>query len=127
MAPRASARALLACLGLVVAGAGCAGCTARKDPPADAAGGQIYEFQNCQNCHGRNGEGTALGPPLAKLSSHWTRAALTQYLADPEAAARTDERLGALANAYSGRMTRYDNLSEEQRSVLAGWLLERHP
>ena len=48
-------RMLLFCA-LVLAATGCFG---RKDPPVDADGPLIYEFQNCRNCHGENGEGVS--------------------------------------------------------------------
>ena len=102
-------------------------CQTRKDPPAGAGGDLIYELQNCANCHGENGEGNMLGPPLARLSSHWTAEELTEYLADPDAMLAGDERLQGIAKGYSGQMSRYDNLSLEQRRVLAEWLLARHP
>jgi len=103
------------------------GCFGRKDPPGGADGQVIYDFQNCKNCHGENGEGNSLGPPLAKLSSSWSRDQLAAYLNDPEPVLATNERLRTLAKAYVGKMSRYDNLSEEQRGVLAEWLLARHP
>ena len=103
------------------------GCQTRKDPPPGAGGDMIYELQNCANCHGHNGEGNLLGPPLARLSSNWTAEELVAFLTDPESVLAGEERLRALASDYSGQMTRYDNLSLEQRRVLAEWLLERHP
>ena len=87
----------------------------------------IYELQNCANCHGGNGEGNALGPPLARLTSNWSAEEMVAFLTDPEPVLAADERLRTLAGAYSTQMTRYDNLTEEQRLVLARWLLERHP
>jgi mono/diheme cytochrome c family protein len=116
-------RMLLFCA-LALAATGCLG---RKDPPAGADGPLIYEFQNCRNCHGENGEGSSLGPPLAGLSSSWSRDELALFLNDPAPVLEANGRLRALANAYSGEMARYDNLTEEQRGVLAAWLLERHP
>lgn len=111
---------------LALAGVGTA-CQTRKDPPAGAPGEMIYELQNCANCHGKNGEGNMLGPPLAKLTSNWSAERLVAFLTDPEPVLAADERLRTLAGTYSSQMTRYDNLTEEQRRVLADWLLARHP
>lgn len=111
-------------LALVLIGSSCGG---RVDPPADAGGAQVYELQNCRNCHGANGEGNALGPPLAKLQANWSRDELVAFLTDPAPVLESNERVRALAKAYPAQMSRYDNLSPEQLGELADWLLARHP
>ncbi len=120
MAERAGRFGAALLLSLYVASA----CTLRKDPPPGASGVDIYALQNCANCHGQLGRGNALGPPLSSLARHWTRELLVEYLADPRPFVERDERLTALDAEYSGQMSRYDNLSVEQRRVLAEWLLE---
>jgi cytochrome c553 len=100
-------------------------CSFRRQPPPGASGAEIYRLQNCANCHGEVREGTRLGPPLAGLRAHWTRARLTEYLADPRPMVEADARLSALDERYgSSDMGRYDNLDLSQRSTLAEWLLE---
>ena len=120
MAERAGRLAAALLLSLHVASA----CSLREDPPPGASGADIYALQNCANCHGQLGRGSSLGPPLASLGRHWTSELLVEYLADPRLFVERDERLAALSAEYSGQMSRYDNLSVEQRRVLAEWLLE---
>ncbi len=100
-------------------------CALRRPPPPGASGAQIYELQNCANCHGEEGAGTSRGPALRELSRHWTRERLVDYLADPQAVAAVDPRLRARGREFSSEMGPYDNLTAEQRGVLADWLLAR--
>jgi mono/diheme cytochrome c family protein len=109
-------------LALLAAGAAL-GCALRRDPPPGASGALIYELQNCANCHGADGAGTPRGPELADLAAHWSRAELARFLAEPGERLERDGRLQALRAAYRGSMSSYDNLSEEQRLLLADHLL----
>ena len=59
MADRAGRLAAALLLSLHVGSA----CTLRRDPPPGAGGADIYELQNCANCHGELGGGNSLGPP----------------------------------------------------------------
>lgn len=101
-----------------------AACLGPQQPPPGADAYTIYDLQNCANCHGASGEGTGLGPPLRDLGRWWDRAGLVDFLADPDRWEETDERLGRLAEEYSGNMQTYENLSEAERGRLADWLLE---
>lgn len=98
-------------------------CSLRQPPPEGASGPQIYELQNCANCHGAGGEGSSLGPALRGLAAWWTRDALVSYLADPRTFVENDPRLKELDERYWGSMSSYDNLTAAQRGVLADWLL----
>jgi len=100
-------------------------CSLRKQPPPGASGEVIYELQNCANCHGPAREGTRLGPALAGLDPSWTRERLAEYLDDPRAMVAREPRLQELDRTWSTDMGRYDNLSQDQRLVLADWLLAR--
>ena len=100
-------------------------CSSRVDPPPGASGADIYALQNCANCHGERGQGTEhLGPPLRDLAASWTVADLGRYLARPEEFLERDPRLRALDAEYTSEMNRYDNLTDDERRVLAEWLLE---
>lgn len=110
----------LACLGPA--------CIFRRQPPPGASGTQIYELQNCANCHGDAREGTRRGPPLAGLEAHWSVDLLAEYLADPQGIVERDPRLQAFGKEYEGsEMGRYDNLDLDLRRTLASWLLEDGP
>ncbi len=98
-------------------------CSLRTDPPPGAKGAEIYVLQNCHNCHGERREGNSRGPALQDLGRHWTRDTLARFLADPAPFLERDERLQALRRPYSDDMSRYDNLTEEERERLAEHLL----
>ncbi len=122
-APRAAPAALATLAVLAVLAGLAAACAFRRTPPPGASGALIYDYQNCANCHGDAGEGQSLGPPLRDLGRHWTRDALGAFLADPDGHAERDPRLAELEERYAGNMQPYDNLTLEQRLVLADWLL----
>src|SRR5690349_18175460 len=76
---RVTAAALAAAALLSIAGASaCGGKPVRS-------GKELFQLQGCVLCHGKEGEGTALGPVLHGASAHWTKATLVEYLRDPHA------------------------------------------
>ncbi|MCZ6596852.1 MAG: c-type cytochrome [Planctomycetota bacterium] len=101
-----------------------AACSLRTPPPPGADGALIYELQNCANCHDEGLGGTSRGPGLVGLAQHWNAADLAGYLADPAAYLEDDERLQELEASHSGEMGPYANLTLDQRTVLARWLLQ---
>jgi len=98
-------------------------CTSRRPPPEDADGATIYEYQGCYVCHGDAGQGKSLGPALRGLPANWTGDALVLFLADPDAACDADPRLAAQRKKYPAAMANYEGLTDDQRGVLADWLL----
>ncbi len=101
-----------------------ASCLGRKPVPEGATGAQIYVLQNCKLCHEPDGSGSDRAPALGGLREHWTRDRLVLYLFDPAPIIAADPRLKELEDTHSLPMPRYHNLTEEQRGVLADWLLE---
>jgi len=98
-------------------------CQLPKDPPPGATGAEIYTLQLCFNCHGDQGEGKDLGPPLRDLSQSWTRDELADFLGDTERWEEEDERVYQLSQEYDGNMRGYWNLELDERLRLADWLL----
>ncbi|HEX9154478.1 MAG TPA: cytochrome b N-terminal domain-containing protein, partial [Nitrospira sp.] len=74
---------------------------------------KIY-FANCVNCHGRDATGGALGPSLIRLASsrHLSKEFLLKYIS------------GHAREPSPDSMPRFQQLSLEQRSELADWLLK---
>lgn len=110
------------CLALLLSTA-TAACFGPRQPPPGAAADLIYELQNCANCHAADRSGTRLGPPLAGLRAHWTRASLARFLEDPEPWRAGDPRLAEQARELDSVMGPYANLGPEERLRLADWLL----
>lgn len=99
-------------------------CLGRRPVPEGASGAEIFVLQNCKLCHEPDGSGSGRGPALRKLRQYWTEEQLVVYLFDPAPMIAADPRLKEQEDRHSLPMPRYHNLSEEQRRVLAGWLLE---
>lgn len=100
-------------------------CLGRKAVPEGASGAEIYVLQNCRLCHEEDGSGSGRGPALGQLRTNWTVEQLVSYLSDPAPFIEADPRLKKLEDTHSLPMPRYHNLTEQQRSRLAVWLLER--
>ena len=99
-------------------------CASPVQPPPGASGSEIYALQLCANCHGDDGGGKSLGPPLRDLASHWDESTLADFLGDPRGWEERDARLRRLADDHSGTMDPYDNLSVDERRRLARFLLQ---
>lgn len=109
----------------VLMGFALAGCGGGEEPEgraADARGRALFMAFGCTLCHGPDGAGTTLGPPLRGLAKHWTREELASYLADPQAAVARDPRLAELARQYAKEMPAITT-PEEQRLEIADYVL----
>lgn len=100
-------------------------CLGRKPVPEGASGAEIFVLQNCRQCHEEDGSGSGRGPALGNLRANWTADQLVSYLADSKPFIEADARLKKLEDSHSLVMPRYHNLTDDQRGVLAAWLLDR--
>lgn len=113
------------------------GCGAEEPGEAQAANSlgeadesraiNLYQSEACTACHGEMAQGQEeIGPALLDLAPYWDVDRLMAYLEDPEAfrAANPDfeERRDV---AFEIEMPAFDHLSEDQRRLLARWLLTR--
>ena len=103
------------------------GCLGRRPVPEGATGDQIYVLQNCKLCHKADGSGGRRGPKLEDLTRHWSVERLVLYLEDPEQIIADDERLLSREDDFTLSMPSYRNLTFEQRTTLAEWLLQTYP
>ena len=109
-------------LGLTL-GTTLASCSDAADAgPVDGA--TLFNRNGCMACHGMNRQGGSLGPTLKGLAEHWSVEQLVAYLEDPKGYAAQDERLRVQGEAFRSPMPPYANLSVEERTTLAAWLLE---
>lgn len=104
---------------------GMAGCGAALDPQLVTQGREAYLAEGCHACHGRQQEGTVMGPDLRKVSRHWQLEELTAYLADPASHRQRQARLERLSRRYSTQMPALATLPQERRLALATFLLSR--
>ena len=115
-----SVSASLLGLSLVVSLASCSD-SGEGGKPIDGA--TLFNRNGCIACHGMNRQGGGLGPVLKGLGQHWTTEQLVAYLEDPKGYAEGDERLKAQGAKYRSPMPPYANLSVDERTTLASWLL----
>lgn len=108
---------------LLLALAACGG----PDAGPGLTGAQLYELHGCAVCHGAGGEGRSLGPPLVGLAAHWERAALAEFLREPDVAVAADERLAEVARRFPSRMKPYRNTTGEERLRIADFVLSLGP
>ena len=87
----------------------------------------LFQSEACTACHGEMAQGIEqAGPALKALAPYWDVDRLMAYLADPEGfrAANPDfeDRREVV---FELEMPASDHLSEDQRRLLARWLLTR--
>ena len=99
-------------------------CSTPRSSPRSAGGARIYRMQHCSHCHGEERQGKLHSPPLTDLARNWTHDTLVEYLTAPAAFVARDPRLSREARKYSSRMGPSNDMTAEERSVLADWLLE---
>jgi mono/diheme cytochrome c family protein len=118
-------RALL--LLLLAAPVSACGPTQARDPAAEAGGAargaRLFSGQGCATCHGADGAGGMLGPPLRGIAPQWTRPQLIEFLADPHAFALRSPRIAEEERRFLSPMQSFGALPEEERAALADFVL----
>ena len=101
-----------------------AGCTKTKlsDAASSLPGRRVFESNNCTRCHGSDGEGGMAAPSLRDVSARLSKAQLAEYLRDPDAFARKDERIGGMAGTYPTRMPGFPNIAPADLDLLVDYL-----
>ena len=87
----------------------------------------LFQSEGCNACHGDRAEGLeGAGPALRDLAPYWDVDRVMAYLADPEGfrAANPDFE-DRRDTVYELEMPAFDHLTEDQRRLLARWLLSR--
>lgn len=124
--------ALAAVCGLILIGCGGAepdvGQASNSISEADESRAiKLFQSEACTVCHGEMAQGVEeTGPALRDLAPYWDVDRLMAYIADPEGfrAANPDFE-DRREVAFELEMPASDQLSEDQRRLLARWLLSR--
>jgi cytochrome c553 len=98
------------------------------EPPtaeAVARGAAVWEAEGCAVCHGEEGEGGEIAPPLLDLAANWTPADLAAYLADPVVDPEENPRLASIAEQYEIEMPGVQESSGTEVTDLVAFLLSR--
>jgi mono/diheme cytochrome c family protein len=88
----------------------CGGAPLKKDTLGDDPGGLLYNGYtkpeaNCYHCHGGDGQGTALGPSLAKAIPKMTDAEVNDTIKNGRAKTIMEPYGGKLSDAEIGQIT----------------------
>jgi mono/diheme cytochrome c family protein len=86
-------------------------------------GAALFISRNCITCHGAGGNGATAGPRLRDLSKHYTIESMIEYLKDPDAAMKRDERLRKRAEGFGALMPKYNYLPEDELKKLSVYVL----
>jgi len=108
----------------MVCGLVCVVCVGCEKPPVN--GRTVFLTIGCARCHGNDGEGASLGPPLEALSTKFDQQSMTAFLDNPIAYAEKDERLQKWRDEYYTPMPKLQ-MTAEQRVALIDYLFEKHP
>jgi cytochrome c2 len=87
----------------------------------------LFQSEACSVCHGEMAQGMeGAGPALRDLAPYWDTDRLTTYLADPEGFRADNPDFEDRRDVvFELEMPASDHLSEDQRRLLARWLLTR--
>lgn len=108
-------------------------CRQAEEPAAEpapalvSAGSEAYRVNACGICHGREREGTELGPPLRNLARFWSAERLQAFLKEPESFRTSSERMAQLAELYPADMPGLPAATAEELTALAAYLLATDP
>ena len=91
----------------------------------EITGEKIYADLQCANCHGKNGEGTELGPALENISRNWSKTELINYLRNPSDFANK-ENIRKLKKQFSRSvMPGFEQTEVKKLGKLADYLLTK--
>jgi cytochrome c551/c552 len=84
----------------------------------------LFEENACVDCHGEDRKGGEAAPSLFGIRAHWTEAKLVEYFYNPEFYMVSDPTVLARNPGYEITMPPFLDMSEEDRSLLARWVLQ---
>ncbi len=96
-------------------------CGEQAAPPADAT--EIFAAANCTMCHGRELEGSGLGPALSNIAAEWDEAELKTYVRDASKYKDTGNRLSHDPK-WVMKMPPFPQ-GEQDLDTLVNWLLTK--
>lgn len=126
---------ILAFLTLLVL-AGCGGEPAEEaapepEPVVPLTGEELARVQElkeeniCAECHGENLDGSETGPSLQNVAQYWTEDALVKYIYNPEFYMVSHQEVRQRNSGYEADMPAFIDMPEEDRRLLARWVLQQ--
>ncbi len=83
----------------------------------------LVEDNICAECHGANLEGTETGPALINVGQYWTESKLEKYIYNPEFFMVSHPEIRRRNPGFEVDMPPYTDMPEEDRRLLARWVL----
>ncbi len=84
----------------------------------------LFEENTCVDCHVEDRKGSEAAPSLLGIRAHWTEAKLVKYFYNPEFYMVSDLTVLARNPGYEITMPPFLDMTEEDRSLLAKWVLQ---
>jgi cytochrome c551/c552 len=78
----------------------------------------------CFTCHGKDLNGTGMGPSLAKVGDNWKKVSLVSYFQNPKAFLN-NTRMAVLKEQYNRDMPAQEQMTMEELEAVAEYLLNR--
>ncbi len=78
----------------------------------------------CYTCHGKDLNGTGMGPSLAKVGDNWKKVSLVSYFQNPKAFLN-NTRMAVLKEQYNRDMPAQERMTMEELEAVAEYLLNR--
>ena len=85
----------------------------------------LVEDNICVECHGENLEGTDTGPALTDVRQYWTEDLLVKYIYNPEFFMVSHPEVKRRNAGFDIDMPPYIDMPEEERRLLARWVLQQ--
>lgn len=97
--------------------------TMQNGEPAQINAENLIAKNRCVSCHGRDLNGSSMGPSLINLSANWEKSDLVSYLQNPSSFL-SNARMAMLKDKYGRDMPAVKNMTAEELDVLASFLLD---
>jgi len=98
---------------------------ATQNQPAEIDIDYLLGSNRCYTCHGKDLNGTGMGPSLAKISESWKKQSLVSYFQNPKAFL-SNPRMAVLKEKYNREMPAQEKMSMEELEAVAEFLLNRN-
>lgn len=98
--------------------------TVSSSEPKELNVENLLANNKCYVCHGRDLNGSGMGPSLANLSKNWKAENLASYLENPKAFLN-NPRMAILKDKFGTEMPAAKDLTSEELNALAEYLIAR--
>ncbi len=84
----------------------------------------LMKNNRCYTCHGKDLNGTGMGPSLANIGNNWNKINLVSYFQNPKAFL-SNSRMAVLAEKYKNEMPAQKKMTLEELELVAEFLINK--